>query len=303
MPEADATDPARRFEAPFDDPRYNGNRLLCRSPNFTVRSEWEVVFLEGRELTQRAVIGDFYGDPAEAAIDATERWCVTVGCGLIAYRLTPPWRPWDGRVDDLGQWWGHGQDPPEPLWLKHVRAIDDRFVCDTNPTDEWLIQRFDVRPDERSILLVEQWTDHDARFRNEVLHRFVGQALIDVAFDGAALTFTFAETGADTLTFTGEWMYGARAKPWSHVDPHKLATSGVVDALRGFLPSHVKQLDSGDAGELTFVLALSSDAVPTETAYVDIHVSGDQARGAWSARSPIGEVVSPGAAGWPTRPV
>jgi hypothetical protein len=66
-------------------------RSLFETANFSVASEWETVYLIGRDLKRPVVVGDFYGNPSAAAVDPAERWCVIVGCGLIVYRLGPPW--------------------------------------------------------------------------------------------------------------------------------------------------------------------------------------------------------------------
>jgi hypothetical protein len=87
-------------------------------------------------------VGDFYGDMNDAAIDPDERWCVMVGCGIIVYRLGPPWKEYSCpspvplpngdlyqviAVDPSRQWWEGGREPPV-LWITEVEHLEgERF--------------------------------------------------------------------------------------------------------------------------------------------------------------------------------
>lgn len=122
-------------------------RPLCETEHYWVEAYDEEVVLTGPSVPERLVIGDFYGNAYEAMIDAEERWCVMVGCGLIVYHLGPPWVPYSyhgppygeqkpSRHNDWGpshvveghQWWEFGREPPTPLWLKSVDHIEgERF--------------------------------------------------------------------------------------------------------------------------------------------------------------------------------
>lgn len=77
----------------------NTKRQLAESENYRVSSEYETVFLTRKSAPLRAssrdiYIGDFYGDPCAAVIDAAERFVISVGCGLIVYRLAEPFTPY-----------------------------------------------------------------------------------------------------------------------------------------------------------------------------------------------------------------
>lgn len=122
-------------------------RPLCETDNYCVEADDEEVVLSGPNVPERLVIGDFYGSAYEAIIDARERGCVMVGCGLIVYRLGPPWAPYTypgplhdsqkpAKPNDCGlsqvvegqQWWEFGREPPKPLWLKSLdRIAGERF--------------------------------------------------------------------------------------------------------------------------------------------------------------------------------
>ena len=89
-----------------------------------MRGRYELVILQGRELARAVTMGDFYGNPAAAALSPDESWCLMVGYGLIAYRLSPPWREYEyGSFDNDGQWWEFGREPDNELWLASVRPL------------------------------------------------------------------------------------------------------------------------------------------------------------------------------------
>ena len=65
------------------------NRELARSATYIVQHEYEqatVTAADGRQ----ASLGEFYGDPAVALIDADEQWCAVAGEGLVLCRLGQP---------------------------------------------------------------------------------------------------------------------------------------------------------------------------------------------------------------------
>jgi len=117
-----------------------------------VEHEYERVFLTGVGVPEGLVIGDFYGDPAAAAVDPAEAWCAVVGEGLIAYRIGPPWMPyWSAvgrmsardaryllRAREAGQWleWGRSGGPADVVWLEGVVAeAPGRFRLHTRETE------------------------------------------------------------------------------------------------------------------------------------------------------------------------
>ena len=59
---------------------------LARSRRYLVEHEYESASVTGPDGF-RMPIGEFYGDPAVALIDAEERWCAVAGEGVIVYRL------------------------------------------------------------------------------------------------------------------------------------------------------------------------------------------------------------------------
>lgn len=61
-------------------------RELARSRHYVVEHEYESASVSGPDGV-RTVIGEFYGDPAVALIDAQEQWCAVAGEGVIMYQL------------------------------------------------------------------------------------------------------------------------------------------------------------------------------------------------------------------------
>ena len=83
---------------------------LARSAAYIVQHEYEhasVVAADGR----RASLGEFYGDPAVALIDADEQWCAVAGEGLVLCRLGQP----------FGECVAYFRQPGEVVWITNLR--------------------------------------------------------------------------------------------------------------------------------------------------------------------------------------
>lgn len=86
------------------------NRELARSATYSVQHEYEqatVTAADGRQ----ASLGEFYGDPAVALIDADEQWCAVAGEGLVLCRLGQP----------FGQSVAYFRQPGETVWITDLR--------------------------------------------------------------------------------------------------------------------------------------------------------------------------------------
>lgn len=108
-------------------------RILAQSNHYKISSEYEVVWLEriGHEST---VIGDFYGDPVGAIIDAKERWCVVFGTGLIIYYLREPFQRYQYNMS-IDQWKECFREPQDTWFIEAVHQTGDekiRLVVDLN---------------------------------------------------------------------------------------------------------------------------------------------------------------------------
>ena len=108
-------------------------RILTRSENYRITSEYEVVWLEGI-AHKPIVIGDFYGDPEMAIIDWNERWCIIAGSGLVIYYLKQPFEAY--QYNYITEQWDECFRSPNNQWLiETVYQVGDnqvRFVVDTN---------------------------------------------------------------------------------------------------------------------------------------------------------------------------
>ncbi|WP_426090041.1 hypothetical protein [Janthinobacterium sp. PSPC1-1] len=85
-------------------------RELARSAGYIVQHEYEqatVTAADGRQ----ASLGEFYGDPAVALIDADEQWCAVAGEGLVLCRLGQP----------FGQSAAYFRQPGETVWITDLR--------------------------------------------------------------------------------------------------------------------------------------------------------------------------------------
>lgn len=121
----------------------NHVHTLCRSPHITVDHEFETVWAHGPGVPGQPTIGDFFGDPFGAAIDDAERWCVMVGCGVIVYKLAPPWQDYNYDLT-TDQWWEAYREPDDILWMADVRHVGGAlFACegrrDANEFQPYLI--------------------------------------------------------------------------------------------------------------------------------------------------------------------
>ena len=86
------------------------NRELARSATYIVQHEYEqatVTAADGRQ----ASLGEVYGDPATALIDADEQWCAVAGEGLVLCRLGQP----------FGQCAAYFRQPGETAWITALR--------------------------------------------------------------------------------------------------------------------------------------------------------------------------------------
>ncbi|MCX7294248.1 hypothetical protein [Janthinobacterium sp.] len=86
------------------------SKELARSAHYVVTHDYEharVTAADGRQ----ASVGEFYGDPAVALIDAQEKWCAVAGEGLMLCRLEQP----------FGQCMAYFRSPGETVWITDLR--------------------------------------------------------------------------------------------------------------------------------------------------------------------------------------
>jgi hypothetical protein len=120
--------------APFDP--LDHSRIFWRSARLTVEGAFESVWAYGSKLPGQLVVGDHYGDVTGAAVDDAERWCVTVGCGVIVYKLAEPWLEYNYDLE-TDQWWEMYREPEDMLTTRDVRFIGGTtFTCSARRNDQ-----------------------------------------------------------------------------------------------------------------------------------------------------------------------
>ncbi|MGX5174566.1 hypothetical protein ACUR5C_11155 [Aliikangiella sp. IMCC44653] len=77
--------------------------LLAQSKNYRLYGVYEEAQLEGTDIDDYLVVGDFYGHVECACIDQGEKWCAIGGNGLIIYKLEHPLEPY--RYDHKTKQW------------------------------------------------------------------------------------------------------------------------------------------------------------------------------------------------------
>ena len=104
---------------------------LAISTNFRISHDYESAILIRKDQPD-VIIGDFYGDPEVALIDAEERWCAVAGCGLIVYFLKKPYIPY--RYDQhTEQYFEVGRKQTDLWWVSAIEQTGPfsiRVSCD-----------------------------------------------------------------------------------------------------------------------------------------------------------------------------
>ena len=96
--------------------------ILATSNNYSIEHEYELAYLrlpDGRKI----VVGDFYGDPQAALLDADENWCAIGGCGLIIYRLAEPFDEY-AYGKPSRQYWEFNREPPSVFWIEELTQLN-----------------------------------------------------------------------------------------------------------------------------------------------------------------------------------
>ncbi|MBW3510687.1 MULTISPECIES: hypothetical protein [Janthinobacterium] len=83
---------------------------LARSAEYSVQHEYEQAMVTAADGRQ-ASVGEFYGDPAVALIDANEQWCAVAGEGLVLCRLG----------QHFGQCLTYFRQPDDVRWITDLR--------------------------------------------------------------------------------------------------------------------------------------------------------------------------------------
>ena len=108
----------------IDDNDWN---VLAESKNYFIKNDYEEAFLYRKnDLKIIASVGHFYGDPEDAYIDPEEKFCITVGCGLIKYNLTEPFESY--MYDrNTSQWIEAGREG-DIEWCDCIEEVTDSYI-------------------------------------------------------------------------------------------------------------------------------------------------------------------------------
>jgi hypothetical protein len=102
--------------------------ILAESENyFIVRDNEDASIYRKPDCRRIACVGDFYGEPEDAYIDPEERFCITVGCGIIKYNLQDPFEEYMYDCDTL-QWIEVGRDGDNIEWCDKIEEVTDSYI-------------------------------------------------------------------------------------------------------------------------------------------------------------------------------
>ncbi|MCQ2483685.1 MAG: hypothetical protein MJ153_09390 [Clostridia bacterium] len=103
-------------------------RLLAESTNYYLIACYETVSLYRKSDDKKlCCVGHFYGDPEAALIDTNEKFCISVGCGYIVYRIREPYENYD-YVMESDQWFEGGSHPDNTEWIIGAEQTGDNEV-------------------------------------------------------------------------------------------------------------------------------------------------------------------------------
>lgn len=116
--------------------------ILAESEHYYILSFYEDAVLYRKPDSKRiACVGNVYGDPDDAYIDPAERFCITVGCGLIRYNIQEPFEDY---MNDRAttQWVEIGRKKDAEEWCDLIENVTDSYIevsCDGED-----LRRFDL---------------------------------------------------------------------------------------------------------------------------------------------------------------
>ena len=116
-----------RFEIYRIDNDLEGG-ILAESKNYYILRDYEEAKLYRKPDSKYvASVGHFYGDPQDAYIDPEERFCVTVGCGIIKYNLC---EPFEGYMynRNTSQWIETGREG-DIEWCDRIDEVTEEYIA------------------------------------------------------------------------------------------------------------------------------------------------------------------------------
>lgn len=101
--------------------------ILAESVHYFVFRDSEAVWLCNKtDGCKIACVGDFYGNATDAFVDPEERFCISVGCGLIKYDIHEPFENYQYNRTD-SQWIECGREG-DIIWCDHIERVDDATI-------------------------------------------------------------------------------------------------------------------------------------------------------------------------------
>ena len=102
--------------------------ILAESKNYYILRVYEVAELYRKPDSKYiASVGDFYGEPDAAYIDPEEKFCITIGSGIIKYNLC---EPFEGYMYNrsTAQWIETGRKG-NIEWCDHIDEVTDDYIA------------------------------------------------------------------------------------------------------------------------------------------------------------------------------
>ena len=102
--------------------------ILAESEHYFIVREYEDASIYRKSDSKRITcVGDFYGNPEDAYIDPEERFCITVGCGIIKYNIQ---EPFEGYMYDQNtpQWIEVGREGDNIEWCDKIEEVTDSYI-------------------------------------------------------------------------------------------------------------------------------------------------------------------------------
>ena len=102
--------------------------ILAESEHYFIVRDYEDASIYRKPDARRITcVGDFYGDPSDAYIDFDERFCITIGCGIIKYNLQEPYEEYMYDRDN-SQWIEVGREGDDIEWCDRIEEVTDSYI-------------------------------------------------------------------------------------------------------------------------------------------------------------------------------
>jgi len=102
--------------------------IFAESENYYIRFSFERVNLYRKPDSKHiACVGDFYGNPMDVYIDPKERFCISIGCGIIKYNLCEPFEEY--AYDKITPQWIEVGREGEDEWCDHIDEVTEDYIA------------------------------------------------------------------------------------------------------------------------------------------------------------------------------